>query len=62
MSSPLSGLSWFDDIIWINAARLMSYLASLKLASPFIGIVHFHVISTEADPEGAKGARTPVRF
>ena len=46
MSSPFAGLPWFDDIIWINAACLMSYLASLKRASPFIGLVHFHVIST----------------
>ena len=31
MSTPLAGLPCFDDIIRINAARLVSYLASLKL-------------------------------
>ena len=24
MSSPLTGLPWFDDIIWIFASRLVS--------------------------------------
>ena len=46
MSSPLTGLPWFDDIIWIFASRLVSYPASLKQASPSTGLVDFHVIST----------------
>ena len=46
MSSPLTGLPWFDDIIWIFASRLVSYPASLKRASPSTGLVDFHVIST----------------
>ena len=45
MNSPLAGLPWFDDIIWISAARLMSWPASIKRASPFLGLVHFHVLS-----------------
>ena len=46
MSSPLTGLPWFDDIIWIFASRLVNYPASLKRASPSTGLVDFHVIST----------------
>ena len=57
MSSPLTGLPWFDDIIWINAARLMSYLASLNRASPFIEIVHFHIISTPNEQATDHGSR-----
>ena len=46
MSSPLTGLPLFDDIIWIVAYRLVSQPALLKRASPSTGLVHFHVIST----------------
>ena len=35
MSTPLTGLPWFDDIIWIVASRLVSWPASLKRASSF---------------------------
>ena len=46
MSSPLTGLPWFNDIIWIGASRLVSYPALVKRARPSTGLAHFHVIST----------------
>ena len=44
MSSSLTGLPWFDDIIWINAAHLVRYPTSLKWASLSTKLAHFHII------------------